>query len=84
MKIDKYFHLYGRKDDVVFEEIPAPSAQPERKTGKWINRKDEDYCGGGYAKCSVCGHKFSWGAFFGLDEFRFCPDCGAEMKGEEK
>lgn len=24
MKIDKYFHLYGRKDDVVFEEIPAP------------------------------------------------------------
>lgn len=29
MKIDKYFHLYGRKDDVVFEEIPAPSAQPD-------------------------------------------------------
>lgn len=24
MKIDKYFHLYGRKDDVVFEEIPEP------------------------------------------------------------
>lgn len=24
MKLDKYFHLYGRKDDVVFEEIPAP------------------------------------------------------------
>ena len=24
MKIDKYFHLYGRKDDVVFEEIPKP------------------------------------------------------------
>lgn len=24
MKIDKYYHLYGKKDDVVFEEIPAP------------------------------------------------------------
>ena len=24
MKIDKYYHLYGRKDDVVFEEIVKP------------------------------------------------------------
>lgn len=24
MKIDKYYHLYGKKDDIVFEEIPAP------------------------------------------------------------
>ena len=24
MKIDKFFHLYSRKDDVVFEEIPVP------------------------------------------------------------
>ena len=30
MKIDKWFHLYGRKDDVVFEEVPfenLPSAE---------------------------------------------------------
>lgn len=24
MKLDKYYHLYGRKDDVVFEEVPNP------------------------------------------------------------
>lgn len=24
MRIDKYYHLYGRKDDVVFEEVPNP------------------------------------------------------------
>lgn len=24
MKVDKYYHLYGRKDDVVFEEVPNP------------------------------------------------------------
>ena len=29
MKIDKYFHLYGRKNDVVFEEV------------KWISPNDE-------------------------------------------
>ena len=32
MKIDQYFHLYGRKNDVVFEEvkwIPVSEALPE-------------------------------------------------------
>ena len=32
MKIDKYFHLYGRKNDVVFEEvkwIPVTDALPK-------------------------------------------------------
>lgn len=32
MKIDKWFHLYGRKDDIVFEEVPfeqLPSAETE-------------------------------------------------------
>ena len=29
MKIDKYFHLYSRKNDVVFEEV------------KWISPNDE-------------------------------------------
>ena len=29
MKIDKHFHLYGRKNDVVFEEV------------KWISPNDE-------------------------------------------
>ena len=24
MRLDKYYHLYGRKDDVVFEEVPVP------------------------------------------------------------
>ena len=27
MKIDKYFHLYGRKNDVVFEEVKQPELQ---------------------------------------------------------
>ena len=24
MRLDKYYHLYGRKDDMVFEEVPVP------------------------------------------------------------
>ena len=29
MLIDKYFHLYGRKADIVFEEIPKPQQEIE-------------------------------------------------------
>lgn len=24
MKIDKWFHMYGTKDNIVFDEVPAP------------------------------------------------------------
>ena len=33
MKIDKYFHLYGRKNDVVLEEVDLKSLSIE-KTAK--------------------------------------------------
>lgn len=35
MKIDKYYHLYGRKNDAVLEEVkwtPVTEALPEEKT----------------------------------------------------
>lgn len=49
-----------------------PSAEPERKKGKWI----KTYIGGfgklmGY--CNRCGVKHP------VDNF--CPNCGADMKG---
>ena len=53
-----------------------PSAQPERKKGKWINRslnilypEFERYT------CSVCGkHSYS---------YDFCPNCGSYNGGEQ-
>ena len=61
--------------------LNLPSAQPERKNGKWIAQK-----GGGY-RCSECKH-------YALDErdgnfihvsakTKFCPYCGADMRGEK-
>lgn len=44
-----------------------PSAQPERKTGKWIDDN-----------CSVCGFYVHHG-----DARNFCPNCGADMRGDE-
>jgi hypothetical protein len=75
MKIDKYFHLYSRKDDVVFEEIE----KPELKKGKWI---DEGFYADGHGahafRCSECG-----GHIIEYDADPFCKWCGADMRGEE-
>lgn len=81
MIIDKYFHLYGRKDDIVFEEITAP----ERMTTEWIPHPTErewDVCG----HCGIGVRRRE----YGLNEdgkewvsevsYMFCPWCGARME----
>lgn len=49
--------------------------QPERKTGKWetyiISMLDGKGC-----RCSKCG-------FEGVPYWNFCPNCGADMRGEQ-
>lgn len=44
-----------------------PSAQPERKQGKW-----KDFCGS--YQCSCCNMTNAY-------EENFCPNCGADMRG---
>lgn len=58
-----------------------PSAQPERKKGKWIPQDHNKTNGIAstlvyyYPKCSVCGH---------CDNYtNFCSNCGADMRGEQ-
>ena len=52
----------------VFEIIKQlPSAEPERKKGKWIDDK-----------CSACGYRVEpW------NNTPYCPSCGAYMRGEQ-
>lgn len=49
-----------------------PSAQ-QRKTGQWIKRKKGAI---GY-NCSCCGKSDI------SNHFDYCPNCGADMRGEE-
>lgn len=52
------------------EQIKAlPSAQPERKKGKWI-REPNVY---GVVYCSECDYELH------TNNTNFCPNCGAEM-----
>lgn len=55
-----------------------PSAQPERKRGKWIKQD----CGGVEytAVCSECGYGTFWSDAL---DFDFCPKCGSYNRGEQ-
>lgn len=51
-----------------------PSAQPERKAGKWLERDLERDDGVGCFVCSECGeHVFCF-------KPNFCENCGADMR----
>ena len=53
-----------------------PSAEPERKKGKWI-WDDEGY------HCSECWFHAHGNTLECMDgTYRFCPSCGAEMEAE--
>lgn len=56
------------------EELP--SAEPERKKGKWIEN----------TFCSECGwiHEVESGFIGSVKQFNYCPNCGADMRGESE
>lgn len=65
-----------------------PSAEPERKVGKWIECDGSEHW-----KCSECGYRASYwfneenSSSYELDMSEwlsdYCPSCGAKMEVEE-
>ena len=54
-----------------------PSAEPERKQGKWIKTGEEEEWYGDIYKCSVCGYRL-----IDANE-KYCPNCGTRMDKDE-
>lgn len=63
---EPYIHLR----DAVIAITGMSTIEPERKKGKWIYTPTEPL---GYI-CSECKN--------GCCKFNFCPNCGADMRGE--
>lgn len=73
----EYESLYKAND--IYKAIEnIPSAEPERKKGKWIETGKKIY------KCSECGNYLDFsGVNAGRGNANFCPECGADMTGGE-
>ena len=64
-----YFQDNHFVDDVIFDSYDTP------RRAMW--RVLEIVEGGARLECSACGHK----AIFGRTSAKFCPNCGADMRG---
>ena len=75
-------------DHCMHHVIHAPTIIPERKRGRWLEKKavharnDERIAEWQSCKCSECGRYDTRPYMYYFDEPIFCPHCGAEMKGE--
>lgn len=61
----------------ILEDLP--SAQPERKRGRWMLSKmyESDHVAMICSECGATYDKTVAGCFF-----NYCPNCGADMRGE--
>jgi hypothetical protein len=57
-----------------------PTIEPERKKGKWIVTSEFEDCR--YAKCNQCKVKQLF--YYNKSLTNFCPNCGADMRGEQE
>ena len=72
---EQYFDrrvIIGKMQNVVSN---LPSAQPERKKGEWIETEFLKL-----RECSCCHVR--WG-MYDVENFNFCPNCGADIRGEQ-
>ena len=70
-----------QKDIETIKQLP--SAQQERPKGNWVEIGDEPY---DEWECDVCGFVIDGSGCIDSEEYRdvykFCPNCGADMRGE--
>lgn len=90
-EFEKWLYEHGICNPNIHESIPCdvvpllidyaiselPSAQPERKNGKWITVEGRL---GNEVECDKC-HSVFW---YWMGNYRFCPSCGADMRGESE
>ena len=85
------YKLFAGDDMLLIDQAEAqtelmmlPSAKPERPRGHWVEIGDEPY---DEWECDVCGFVIDGSGCIDPEEYRdvyrFCPNCGADMRGEQ-
>ena len=80
VKMKDFGELTAKKAIRVVEKAPTVDAEPVRH-GKWVDDAM------GVLRCSECNTQAPWK--YGRDfidyrwESNYCPNCGADMRGEE-
>jgi len=65
------------RQDMIDRIKQLPSAQSERKTGKWIVISEFEDCR--YVQCNQC--KVTQVFYYNKPLTNFCPNCGVDMRG---
>ncbi len=73
--VTRYCTKYDLRELLADIEV-LPSAQPERKTGKWIIGKYRLTCG-------QCRFTYPNKLMDEMGVVNYCPNCGAYMRGEQ-
>ena len=69
------FEASNKELHKAIERIEAlPTAESQRKAGKWITVKGRL---GNEVECDKCGSVF----WFWIANYKFCPSCGSRMEG---
>lgn len=74
---DEYFHIEAEHEAFCM----ARNALKERPHGEWVRYTEDGFA---YAKCSACKWDSGESFEYAMDRFPFCPNCGADMRGEEE
>ena len=67
-----------------------PISKLPQRHGEWeeketlLNEGDCEITEWQSARCSKCGKYHTTPYMYSFDNFNFCPNCGAEMKGREE
>ena len=83
-ELREHFKCWDRYDDFVirkaYADIPAADVR-ENVRGEWEEVAERGLCD--LRRCSNCGHIEPVGLEMITPKPNFCPNCGADMRGEE-
>ena len=65
---------HGGKRSLMIDTQPTADVR-ENVRGEWIEKND-------VCRCSVCGKEALWSERIGCVCTDYCPNCGADMRGE--